>query len=326
MATAYDLVVVGSGPAGLAAGITAGRHDVTAVVLEAEAVGGELVNRHTIENLPGRPETTGPELRSTLVDQLGAVGGQVRLAAVDDIRREDDGAPGDTDTDTNMDTDPDEQFEAGFTVDTDERTYRTRAVVVAAGGRPVRLDVPGAESYRGRGIFYCAMCDGPLYADDRVAVSGGDSWALTDALYLADYADSVVVIEEGSQLSATGSLRERVADHPEVGVRTDTELLGVDGEDVLERLELFDHTEGTEYVEEVGGLYVQHGIEPEASFLPETAGRTDCGAVAVDQSLATTVPGLFAAGDVRQSSPQTVAAALGDGVTACRSAVRHIED
>jgi len=109
-------------------------------------------------------------------------------------------------------------------------------------------------------------------------------------------------------------------------VRTDTEILGVGGEDVLERLELLDRDRGVEYTEAVGGLYIQHGIQPETSFLPDTVQRTDCGAVAVDQSLATTVPGLFAAGDVRQSSPRTVAAALGDGVTACRSAAQYLAD
>ncbi|ELY54776.1 NAD(P)/FAD-dependent oxidoreductase [Natronolimnohabitans innermongolicus] len=302
----YDLLVVGSGPAGLAAGIAAGRRGFEAVLFERESVGGELVNRHTIENLPGHPETTGPELRSTLVDQLGEVGGQVRLAAVDDVRRADEGS-------------------RGFAVDTTEGTYDARTVVVATGSRPIRLDVPDAEAYRGRGVFYCAMCDGPLYAGETVAVSGSDEWALADARYLTEHADRVVVVEEGSQLAAGEAFRERIAEHPDVEVRTDTEIRGVDGEDVLERLELFDRTEDAEYVEAVDGLYVQHGVEPAASFLPEWVPRTDCGAIAVDQSLETAEPGLFAAGDVRQSSPRTIATSLADGVTVCRSAARYLE-
>jgi thioredoxin reductase (NADPH) len=301
----YDLLVVGSGPAGLAAGVAAGRQGLAAVVLEADAVGGELVNRHTIEGLPGHPETTGPDLRSTLVDQLGEAGGQVRLTAVEGVRRLDGAA------------DP-----AGFAVETTEGSYRARTVVVATGGRPVRLDVPGAEAYDGRGVFYCAVCDGPLYAGETVAVAGGDDWALTDACYLTDHAERVIVLTERPRLPAGESLRERVANHPAIEVRTATEVHGVGGGQVLEHLELVDND--GEYVEPVGGLYVQQGVEPAASYLPEWVPRSDCGAVAVDQALETEVSGLFAAGDVRESSPRTVAAALGDGVTACRSATRYL--
>ncbi|SEH18089.1 thioredoxin reductase (NADPH) [Natronorubrum sediminis] len=318
----YDLLVIGSGPAGLAAGIEAGHHGVEAVLFERESVGGELVNRHTLENLPGRSESTGPELRSTLVDQLRDVGGQVQLAAVDDIRQLDGEAANDDGTPDRAD----DGERVGFEIDTTAGTYSTRTVIVATGGRPIRLDVPDANAYRGRGIFNCAMCDGPLYAGERIAVSGGDKWALTDALYLTEHAERVVIIEEGPKLSAGETLRERVDDHPDIEVRTDTEIRGVSGDDVLERLELFDRTQGTESVETVGGLYVQHGVEPEASFLPEWIPRTDCGAVVVDPSLETAVPGLFAAGDVRQSSPQSITTALGDGVTAVRSASVYLDE
>jgi thioredoxin reductase (NADPH) len=315
-----DLLVVGSGPAGLAAGVAAGRRGLSTVLFEADSVGGELVNRHTIENLPGRPESTGPELRSTLVDQLGAVGGQVRLAAVEGIERL-DGAAADR-----ADGTPDAGEGAGtpgFAADTTEGSYRARTVLIATGGRPVRLNVPGAEAYDGRGIFYCATCDGPLYAGETVAVAGGDDWALTDACYLTDHADRVLVLTEQSRLPAGETLRERVADHSAIEVRTDTSIRAVGGDEVLEHLELVD--DDGEYEEAVGGLYVQQGVEPAADFLPEWVPRTDCGAVAVDEALETAVPGLFAAGDVRESSPRSVAAAIGDGVTACRSATRYLE-
>lgn len=327
----YDLLVIGSGPAGLAAGIAAGRRGLDAVIFERDSVGGALVNRHSIENLPGRPESTGPELRTTLVEQLRSAGGQVRLAAVDDIRRISDGTASDGTAgqveDGSEETTVDEPADVvGFEVDTAEGTYSTRTVVIATGSRPIPIDVLGADEYHGRGIFDCAMCDGPLYAGKTVAVSGNNEWALTDALYLTDHAEQVVVIVPDSRLSVRETLRERVVDHPDVEIRTDTEIRGVGGEDVLESLELFDRTESTEYTEPIGGLYVQHGVEPETSALPEWIPQTDCGAVAVDPSLETAVSGLFAAGDVQHSSARTIATALGDGVTVCRSAARYIEE
>jgi thioredoxin reductase (NADPH) len=298
----YDILVVGSGAAGLATGITAGRRGLEAMLFEKESIGGELVNRHTIENVPGLSEVSGSELRSTMVEQLREYGVSITLTAVEAVRDE-------------------EPFE----IVTTDGEYRGRTVVIAGGGQPVRLDVPGAEEYRGRGVFYCAMCDGPLYADDVVAVSGSDDWALTEALFLTEHASRVVVIEEGKRLKAGKSLRERVADHPRIDIETRTEIRAVDGDDVLQRVELVDTQDGTERTEPVDGLYVQHGIEPDSSYLADVVSRTDRGEIVVNQALETNTPGLFAAGDIRQSSPRTVSAAIGDGMTACRSAARYLD-
>lgn len=298
----YDVLVVGSGPAGLAAGATAGQHGLAVTLFEEESIGGELVNRHTIEDFPGRSSVSGPELRSKMVEQLGEYDVPVRLATVESIHDEDP-----------------------FVVGTTDGEYRARTVIVAAGGRPSRLDVPGAETYEGRGVFYCAMCDGPLYADGVVAVSGSDDWALTDALFLAEHASTVIVIEPRSRATAGQSLRERAESHSDIEIETGTELRSVDGDGVLERLELADTETGVGRTIAVDGLYVQHGIEPDTAYLPDAVSTTGCGAIVVDAALETDVGGLFAAGDVRQSSPRTVATAVGDGVTACRSAIRHLE-
>ena len=298
----YDVLVVGSGPAGLVTGLAAGRRGLDVLLFEKESIGGELVNRHAIDDFPGDPGVSGPDLRSTLVEQAEELEVPVAGTTVEAIHDEDP-----------------------FRVVTADGEFNGRTVVVASGGRPTRLDVPGADEYRGRGVFYCAMCDGPLYADETVAVAGSDDWALTDALFLAEHASTVVVLEAGDRLTAGETLRDRVRANPTIRVETGTEVRGVSGDDVLRELRLVDTRDGTERTETVDGLYDQRGLALEANYLPDGVARTDCGAVAVGPGLETAVDGLFAAGDLRQSSPRTVAAALGDGFTACRSATRYLE-
>lgn len=298
----HDILVVGSGPAGLTSGIMADRRGLDVMLFEKESIGGELVNRHTIEDLPGVPGTSGPELRSTMVEQLRDSNVSIIQTAVEEIHDE-----------------------KPFKVVTTGDTYHGRTVIIASGGQPARLDVPGAEEYRGRGIFYCAMCDGPLYADGDVAVSGSDNWALKDALFLTNHASKVLVIEEGDRLVGGGSIREKVESHPRIEIETQTRIRAVEGDDVLERLFLVGTQDGSERTKSVDGLYVQHGIEPNSAYLNDVVSTTDAGTIVVNQALETDTSLLFAAGDVRQSSPQTIAAAIGDGVTAYQSAARHLQ-
>lgn len=297
----YDILVVGSGPAGLATGLNAGRRGLDVMLFEKESIGGELINRHTIEDFPGVPGTDGPELRSTIVEQLEEDAVPITLATVEAIHDEEP-----------------------FRLVTDSDEYHGRTVVIAGGGRPAKLDVHGAEEYDGRGIFYCAKCDGPLYAGETVAVSGSDEWALTDALHLTEHASKVIVIEEEDRLAADGSLRERVDAHPDIETKIGTEIQAVEGDDFLQRLTLVG--DGNEWSEPVGGLYVQHGIEPRGTSLAgDMVSVTDCSEIIVDQALETERNGLFAAGDIRQHSSRTIPGAIGDGITACQSAVRRLE-
>jgi len=294
-----DVLVVGAGPAGLSAATYACRHGYETMVLEAGSVGGELVNRHRLDDLPGLPEARGPELRGTLVEQFRDAGGSITLATVDGI-----------------------DLDRPIEVSTAEGTYETESIIVATGSEPVRLDVPGEETYRDRGVFYCAMCDGPLYTDEVVAVAGSSDWALTDALFLTEHAARVLVVEPDATLAAGSDRSGAVRDHPDIEVVTGTEIRELDGGNVLETVTLAETgTDGT-WVESIQGLYVQQGATPSAPFLPSEVPRTDSGAVVVDRYMETEVPGLFAVGDVRASSPYTVAAAIDDGGTAARAATR----
>lgn len=298
----YDILVVGSGPAGLASGMEAGRLGVNVLVVEEESVGGELVNRHTIKNLPGVSEMSGTELRSRLVGQLEEYDVSIAFTEVEDIIDDD-----------------------LFEVRTTDGMYRARTIIVAGGGQPTRLSVPGAEQYIGRGVFYCAMCDGPLYTDDVVAVSGSDDWALTDALFLSKYASKVIVIEKGKRVAASKSLSERVTSHPTIEIRTQTLIKAVHGDDLLRQLELIDTADRTEHTEDVEGLYVQHGINLNSTYLTDILSTTERGKIVVDQALETDVRGIFAAGDIRQSSARTIASTIGDGITASHSAARQLQ-
>ncbi|THE65983.1 pyridine nucleotide-disulfide oxidoreductase [Salinadaptatus halalkaliphilus] len=296
-----DLAIIGAGPAGLTAGHVAGRAGLDAVVFEAETPGGELVNRDRIENYPGRPDVSGPELRTTLYEQFQQYDVPIVLEEVVDIRDEDP-----------------------FTIATSGGEYAARAVLIACGGRASTLDVPGESAYAGRGVFYCAKCDGPLYRDEVVAVAGGDDWALTDALFLADHAAEVILFETESELPAGASLRERVASNSTIEVRTGTEITKVTGEDVIDSINVIDSAGRTDIVD-VDGLYVQVGIEPNTEFLGDAIPTNDRGEIVTDADLQTETDGVFAAGDLRCGSPQTVGAAVGDGITACRSVQQYLE-
>ncbi|MFC6724425.1 NAD(P)/FAD-dependent oxidoreductase, partial [Halobium palmae] len=292
---AYDVTIIGTGPAGLTAGQYAYRRGLDTLILEKESVGGELVNRHHIETYPGFPDgISGPDLRSKLVTELEKYDAEVRLTEVEGI------TPGDP-----------------HTVRTDGEAYETETVIVATGGEHSDLDVEGEEEYDGHGVFYCAQCDGPLYRDEHIAVVGGSDHALGDALFLTEFASSVTIVSREEQLSAGEHLRERVESEPKIEVVLGTEVTGVRGESgLVDGLTLVDGETGEERLHEVGGLYVCVGLDPNTAFLEDVVPLTEEGSVVVGSDLMTGVDGIYAVGDVRQHSGREVAASVGDGAVA----------
>lgn len=304
----YDIIIVGTGPAGLTAGQYASRRGLETLLIEKGSIGGELINRHGIETYPGFPDgIAGTELRSNLIAELEKHDADLELAEVTEIEP---GKP--------------------HVVRTTETAHRGTIVILAMGGQHSRLDVPGAERYEGRGVFYCAQCDGPLYRDEKIAVVGGSDHALIDALFLTEFASDVTLITQKPNLSAGEYFRERVETDPDITVLRNTEITAIDGEDVVEALDLVDTENDDGRTLSVGGLYVCVGLDPNTGFLhSEEPGHgvnlTDNGQIVVGSDLMTEVEGIFAVGDVRQDSGREIAAAVGDGAVAARAAANYIE-
>lgn len=303
MAVTYDLVIIGGGPAGLTAGIYAGRALLKTVLLEKEFLGGQAFATTKIENYPGFPEgISGPDMSEKLREQAQKFGVEIATGAgVTGIR---DGNPKE--------------------VTTGEATYRARAVVVASGLRPRSLNIPGEKEFVGRGVSYCATCDGALFAGKRVMVVGGGDSAIDEGLFLTRFADKVTIVHRRDQLRAARSLQDKAFANPKIDFRWDSELRGIYGSTMVERVVILDKKTLQENDVPVEGVFMYVGNMPNTEFAGGILRRDENGYILTDDSLQTSVPGIFAAGDVRHNLLKQVVVAMGEGALASVSAEKYI--
>lgn len=299
----YDVVVLGAGPAGLTAAIYAGRARLDTVVIDHGVPGGQVATTDMVENYPGFPQgVSGAELAGLMNEQAERFGARIEMAEVEGLAREGD----------------------LWRVDTSEGPYRARAVIVATGTRPRELGVPGEKEFRGRGISYCATCDGAFFRDKPVVVVGGGDSAVTEAEFLTRFASHVTIVHRRDQLRAARSLQERVLDNPKINVRWNAVVTSFLGEDRLQRVRLRDVKTGTESEVEAEGAFIYVGLLPNTSFLNGVVPFDEGGYLVTDEAMALPVPGLFAAGDVRRKRLRQVATAVGDGAVAAMAAEEYI--
>lgn len=299
----YDVVIIGSGPAGFTAGIYAARAGLTTVILENEGFGGYLVNIDTIENYPGFSEAvSGNDLSRSMMKQAMSYGVKFQLAEALGL----------------------ELLENHNLVKTTQGDYLGKAIIIATGSHPKRLGVPGEEEFVGRGVAYCAVCDGGYFVNQVVAVIGGGDSGITEGLYLSRIASKVIIIELMPELTATEVLRKRALDNPTIEIRCGTKVKSIVGDEQVKGLELLDTKTGQEGTLEVDGVFVNVGLEPNSDYLKGILPMDRGGQVLVNDKMETQVPGCFAAGDVRHNSPRQVITAAGDGATAALSANRFL--
>jgi len=299
----YEVIIIGGGPAGLTAGLYSSRAGLKSLLVERGIFGGQIVNATLVENYPGFPEgISGSELGSLMHQQATKYGLEVIIAEVTGL------APGQP-----------------YNVSTTEGSFEAAAMIIAAGSEYRKLGVAGEEKLSGRGVSYCATCDGFLFRDKEVAVIGGGDTAITDALELSRHAKKVYVIHRRDQLRAGQVLQERAFAHPKLEFIWNTVVEEVLGDRLLERLQLRNVKTGQLSNLKVDGLFVAVGLMPNSQQFFKILELDDAGYIVTDEMMATSAPGIFAAGDIRRNSARQVAAAVGDGATAAMSAFRYLQ-
>jgi thioredoxin reductase (NADPH) len=301
---AFDVIVVGAGPAGLTAGIYTGRSRLKTLVLEAMMPGGQVVVTSHIENYPGACSETGAELVSSMHQQMVSFGAEIRTASAEGV----------------------EKTDAGFVVRAGAEAFEARAVIIATGTGYKKLGVPGEDEFLGRGVSYCATCDGPLYKDMEIAVVGGGDSALQEALYLTSFAKRVYLIHRRDEFRAVPILRERVLANDKIECFCSTVVERINGTGGVDSIDLKDVGTDETVKHPVAGVFLFVGLQPKTEFVEGFVDTSDTGFILTDSEMKTNVRGVLAAGDCREKLLRQISTAVGDGATAAFVAQRLIED
>lgn len=297
----YELVIIGGGPAGLTAGIYAARDGLNVLLLERGMLGGKVASTNFIENYPGFEEgISGMELAQRMERQAKRFGLKIQRAEVQGI------TPGEV-----------------HRVKTDEGKILTKAIIIATGTVPNKLGVPGEERFRGKGVSYCATCDGAFFRDKIITVVGGGNAALQEALFLTRYGKKVHLIHRRDRLRGSKTFQERALSNPKIHFIWNTVVTQIKGERVVEELVLKNRSTGEIQNLKTDGLFIYVGVKPQSDPF-NVVKRDRDGFILVDEDMATSIKGIYAAGDVRAGSPRQVSAAVGDGTIAALAAEEYI--
>ena len=295
----WDVLIVGGGPAGLTAAIYAARAGLSTLVL-GEFSGGQVASTAAVENYPGFVSIYGPDLADRLQAHAKSAGAEFRRENVRELRL----------------------YETVKTVKTEADEYQARAVILAPGSHRRKLNIPGEQEFTGRGVSWCASCDGNFFRNRTVAVVGGGNTAAVDAIELAALCKKVVLLVRHA-LKAEYSLVQNLKSLPNVEIRKGVSPLRIEGEQKVERVVLADGS-GSETVLPADGVFIAVGVEPNSELLPASLPLSE-GYVEAPESGVTPIPGVFVAGDLRKKELYQIVTAVSDGANAAYSAQRYLQ-
>ena len=301
----YDVAIIGGGPAGMTAGIYAGRGHLRACILEGMSTGGQMFNTAVIENYPGYDSIDGPGLTQAMEEQ-------VRKWDVDILYKHVTGLKRQTDV-----------FEVELL---GGEAVQAKTVILASGSKPRKLEVPGEAEYQGRGVSYCATCDGAFFRGKNVAVIGGGDPAVEESLYLTGVVNKVTIIHRRDQLRASKHLQERAFADPKIEFMWDSVVEAIEGQQTVEQLQVKNVKTGTVTSLPVDGVFIYIGMFPNTGFLQGVVELDQWGYVVAGEDTATSEPGIFAAGDIRAKELRQIVTAVADGAVAAMAAERYLSE
>lgn len=300
-----DLIIIGAGPAGMSAGIYAARSALSPLIIESQMPGGQVALTDFIENYPAFPNgMSGQELTKLMEEQCNNFNVEfMNFVQVDFVEKEN----------------------KIFKLKTNQGDFFAKTVIVATGASPAELGIPGEREFKGRGVSYCATCDGPLFKDKDILVVGGGDSAVQEAIYLTKFVSSLKIVHRRDKLRARKMLQEKVFKNPKIDILWNSNLLEIKGKDLVERVVIFNNKTNQKREIRIDGVFMYVGFKPNSSLVKDLVEMDKLGRIITDHKMKTSTTGLFAAGDVRNTPLRQVVTAVSDGAIAAINAEEYLE-
>ncbi|MBU8566302.1 thioredoxin-disulfide reductase [Virgibacillus pantothenticus] len=301
----YDVIIAGAGPAGMTAAVYASRANLATLMIERGIPGGQMANTEDVENYPGYDHILGPDLSNKMFEHAKKFGAEYAYGDIKEV----------------VDHGEYKTVVAG------QKEYHTRALIITTGAQYKKLGIPGEEELSGRGVSYCAVCDGAFFKDKNLVVIGGGDSAVEEGIYLTRFANKVTIVHRRDQLRAQRILQDRAFENDKIDFIWDTVVEKInEGAGKVGSVTLKNNNTGETYDHEIDGVFVYIGMVPLSEPFQSLGITNEEGYIPTNENMETKIPGIFAAGDIREKTLRQIVTATGDGSIAAEQAIKYVED